>query len=90
MATKKTTPVANIFDFSDLESIESEWQGLPEYNQPHNGAFRQIVVEFDNDEDVEEFGNLIGQSLTEKTKSLWFPPRDRNDVADLFWVSTIE
>ena len=63
---------------------------MPEYNQPNNGAFRQIVVEFDNDEDVEEFGKLIQQSLTEKTKSMWFPPRDRNDVVDLFWVSTIE
>jgi hypothetical protein len=90
MATKKIKPVAGIFDFSGLESIESEWQGMPEYNQPNNGAFRQIVVEFDNDEDVEEFGKLIQQSLTEKTKSMWFPPRDRNDVVDLFWVSTIE
>ena len=87
MATKKIKPVSDIFDFDDLESVDVEWRGMPEYNQPNNTAFRQIVVEFDNDKEVEAFAELLEQSVTEKTKSLWYPPRDKNIVVDLFWVA---
>lgn len=87
MATKKIKPVADIFDFDDLESVDVEWRGMPEYNQPNNTAFRQIIVEFDDDKEVEAFAELLEQSVTEKTKSLWYPPRDKNIVVDLFWVS---
>jgi hypothetical protein len=87
MATKKIKPLPDIFDFDDLESIDVEWRGMPEYNQPNNTAFRQIIVEFDNDKEVEAFAELLEQSVTEKTKSLWYPPRDKNIVVDLFWVA---
>ena len=87
MATKKIKPPADIFDFDDLESVDVEWRGMPEYNQPNNTAFRQIIVEFDNDKEVEAFAVLLEQSVTEKTKSLWYPPRDKNIVVDLFWVA---
>lgn len=90
MAKKKITQLADIFEFDDLESIEMEWRGMPEYNQPNNTAFRQIIVEFDNDDQVKVFADLVQQSVSEKTKSLWYPPRDKNNVVDLFWISTIE
>jgi hypothetical protein len=58
---------------------------MPEFNQPDNGAFRQIIISFDDQEGVDKFAALIGQSLTKKTKSLWYPPRPTNKVVDLFY-----
>jgi hypothetical protein len=85
--SKKPTFTTSVFDFDDLESPETEWRGMPEFNQPDNGAFRQIIVSFDDQAGVDAFEKLIGQTLTDKTKSLWFPPRERNNVVDIFYVS---
>ena len=85
MATKKIKPVADIFEFDDADEHETEWRGMPEFNQPDNGAFRQIIVSFDDQAGVDAFAKAIGQSLTPKTKSLWYPPRETNRVVDLFY-----
>jgi hypothetical protein len=85
MATKKKI-VNPLFEIDDDDEYETEWRGMPEFNQPDNGAFRQIIVSFDDQDGVDSFAKAIGQSLTNKTKSVWYPPRERNNVADLFWV----
>lgn len=66
----------------------TEWRGMPEFNQPENGAIRQIIVSFDTEEGIEEFSKLVGQNITKKTKSIWFPKREKNDVVDLFYVNS--
>lgn len=86
MATKKIKPPADIFEFDDADEHETEWRGMPEFNQPDNGAFRQIIMSFDDQAGVDKFAKLIEQDLTPKTKSLWFPPRPTNWVSDLFYV----
>lgn len=78
----------DVFEFPDEDHWEDQWRDMPEFDQPENGAFRQIIVSFDDQEGVNKFANLIGQSLTEKTKSIWFPERERNNVVDLFWFDT--
>lgn len=85
MAKKKIKPPADIFEFDDADEYETEFRGMPEFNQPDNGAFRQIIISFDDQDGVDKFEALIGQSLTKKTKSLWFPPRATNKVVDLFY-----
>jgi len=74
-----------LFEIDDREEWEIEWRGLPEFNQPDNGAFRQIIVSFEDQEGVDKFAKLISQTLTEKTKSVWFPDRPINKVVDLFY-----
>lgn len=88
MAKKKAT-VSTIFEFDD-DDAEDQWSGMPEFNQPDNGAYRQIIVSFDDEAGVRKFAELIGQHLTEKTKSIWFPGRERNNVTDLFWFDRSE
>ena len=63
---------------------------MPAYQQENKSAQRQIIVSFDNDEQVAEFAKLMNQSITKKTKSLWFKARERNSVVDLFWKSEDE
>lgn len=82
--TKKKSIDTSVFEFDD-DTPETEWRGMPEYNQPFNGAHRQLIINFDSDEGVKEFSKLVSQQITDKTKSIWYPPRERNNVVDLFW-----
>lgn len=50
-----------------------EWDGMPEYNTDDIGAQRQIIISFKNDQAVRDFAELLKQTITDKTKSLWFP-----------------
>ena len=72
-------------DKSLEESPEVEWRGMPEFNQPDNAAFRQIIISFDDQAGIDQFEALLGANITAKTKSLWFPHRDKNNVVDLFY-----
>jgi hypothetical protein len=83
--------MTDIFDFDEQDdSHETEWRGMPEFNQEDNSAHRQIIISFEDDAGVEEFAKLINQNITKKTKSVWFPPREKNRVVDLFWFSENE
>ena len=69
--------------FLDIEeggtNAEEEWDNMPEFDQPDDTSFRRIIVHFDTPEDVAEFCSLIGQPDTGKTKSIWYPQKERND-----------
>jgi len=60
--------------FDDLpESWREEWKDMPEYVQEDLTPYRVLNVRFRNDEDVAAFEALMGQKITEKQKTLWFP-----------------
>jgi len=50
-----------------------EWQGMPEFHQEDLSSKRKIIVHFRSDEDVQTFSELVGQKITPKQPSLWFP-----------------
>lgn len=60
-------------------NVEDEWTGMPEFDQPDSTSFRKVIMHFENPDDVAEFFSIIGQSDTGKTKSAWFPEKERND-----------
>ena len=75
---------------SDLFEVEPEpehWRGMPEFVQEDNGPYRQVIVSLEDEQAVKDFFKLLGQSYTDKTKSVWFPDRPMNRVNDLFWFS---
>lgn len=51
----------------------NEWEGMPEFIQEKKEAYSKIIVRFDNEDDLQEFAKMIGQKLTNKTKSIWHP-----------------
>jgi ParB-like chromosome segregation protein Spo0J len=64
---------------------EELWDGMPEFhNEP--GAVRTLQVHFQTEESVDEFAGLIGQAITDKTKYVWFPPKERERAIDTEWV----
>lgn len=62
----------NLFDEVEFNAFD-EWKDMPEFVQGKQKPFAQITVRFRNQVDLEEFGRLIGQKVTPKTKSLWHP-----------------
>ena len=67
-----------------LEDIDPEllWQGMPEYNQEDKTAFQSIHLHFKTKEDVVEFAKLIEQTITESTRSIWYPQIEIERYAD--------
>jgi hypothetical protein len=57
----------------DRNEWETEWVGMPEFDQPANKPFSKILVRFETEDDLNEFSELIGQKLTPRTKSIWHP-----------------
>lgn len=57
----------------EVDDPTAEWIGMPEFVQSDLTPVRQIIVSFDSEEDCQKFAKLVGQKITEKTKSLWYP-----------------
>jgi hypothetical protein len=85
VSKSKTKPLAN--PLFEIEQDPEHWRGMPEFKQEDNGPYRQIIVSLEDETALKDFFKLIGQTYTDKTKSVWFPDRAMNRVSDLFWIS---
>lgn len=56
------------------------WRGMPEFEQQSGGAVRTLNIYFADEEHVAAFAELIGQNITDKTKGIWYPKRERVDA----------
>ena len=70
-------PASEIEDFD----AAAEWVGMPEYEKGEKPL--QLIINFANVEDREKFAKLVGSPVTDKTKSIWFPHRDKDDESSL-------
>jgi len=59
-----------------------EWVGMPEFDQKDKTSYQAIHVHFFDEEGVKAFAELIGQKLTPKTRSIWFPEAVIEHAAD--------
>ena len=66
----------------------AEWEGMPEYQHGDERPFRSLNVHFDSLEDVQEFGKLIGQEITDEAKWLWHPRQIRRVFMNERWESS--
>jgi hypothetical protein len=62
----------------DKINYEKEWEGMPEFKQDDKMPHRQIIISFENDNDIKRFSELLSQNITDKTKSLWYPKKEKN------------
>ena len=74
-----------LHDRNELDA-EQEWEGMPEFNQPDKMPYRQIIISFDKESDVQDFANIMNENITEKTKSFWFPKKQKNILKDKAYV----
>ena len=71
MTKKKDRKLQPFFEMP--EWWEGDWQGMPEFIQEDQGAYKSLIVNFETKEDMEEFMKLISQKFTFKTQSIWHP-----------------
>jgi hypothetical protein len=64
----------------------NEWRGMPEFVQEKKEPYSKIIVRFDSEEDLQAFAELIGQKLTNKTKSIWHPFKSHWGGAKKVWI----
>ena len=81
--TKNDIKQLDLFNNPVKSDWEKEWEDMPEFIQEKNSPFQQIIVSFKTEQNVKEFGILMKQSVTNKTKSIWFP-EERNKTPSLF------
>jgi len=69
----------NLFVMAGQEEEQTpyEWDDMPEFNQPSDESWKMINVRFRCEEDLLEFAQKIGQTVTKKTKALWYPALDK-------------
>lgn len=51
----------------------AEWQGMPEFVQRDLLPKKTLVINFANLRDMEQFAAMIGQTVNETTRSVWYP-----------------
>ena len=76
-------PQTNLF--GDAEPWEKTWEGMPEFVQDDFSPFKTIYVHFESYEDVKKFAELVGQSLTIKTRSIWYPEAEIGRMMNKRW-----
>lgn len=59
-------------DKNDL-NISEEWTDMPEFDQQDLRPYRQMIISFKSEKDIKDFAQLIKQTITDKTKSVWYP-----------------
>lgn len=69
------------------EKWQEEWKGMPEFVQEDLQPFQSIIVHFENRADMDKFAVLVGQKLTYKTKSIWYPAAEIATVSNKRYVS---
>ena len=67
----------------DVNDPNSEWIGMPEYHNKDMSAYRQIIVSFDDEESITEFSKLVDQTITDKTKYIWYPKKEKEEFKHL-------
>lgn len=86
--------LSGLFREDELERIlgtvvddpNGEWGGMPEFEQEDKTAFRSIYVHFKDQEAVNQFAELTGQKITEKTRFLWYPEIEIETYADKRYI----
>lgn len=58
---------------------ETEWQGLPQFEQDDQMPVKRLIVNFAHADDVALFARLVEQNITLATKSVWYPRQTRQD-----------
>jgi hypothetical protein len=57
-----------------------EWMGMPEFEQESLKHFHEIRIVFLKEADMSAFSALVGQTITEKTTSIFYPKKPKREI----------
>lgn len=81
----------NLFEENQVGKTDDwreEWKDMPEFVQNKQEPYAKIIFRFDNEESLQDFAKLIGQKLTNKTKSAWFPFKSHFQKTKMKWIDS--
>lgn len=64
-----------------------QWRGMPSYQQNDLESWKELKVHFKCRADLDAFAKLVGQKLTDETKSIWFPKAEITSYAGKLYES---
>ena len=78
--------LGKIINGFSVDDLDKEWTGMPAFKDKGE-AVRSLIIHFKTEKDIKKFCELIKQTITPKTKYIWFPERERPKIASLRFVS---
>jgi len=67
---------------------EKDWKGMPGFVMYDLSPWKTLKVHFATFEDVEQFAKHIGQRVTYRTPSIWYPPQEKARVVNVRFSGT--
>lgn len=58
------------------------WGDMPEFVQEDLAPIKQVIVNFDSEKDMQAFAELVGQTITMRTQSIWYPEAEIGHYAN--------
>jgi hypothetical protein len=62
------------------------WEGMPEFTHEDQTSLHKVIVHLASAEALRAFAGVVGQTITEKTRAIWYPAAERGTYADKRWV----
>ena len=71
-----------LFSEEELVPWIREWQGMPEFGEEPL-AYRTLRVHFETPDAILKFADLTEQKITDDTRSLWYPAKEKHDMKSI-------
>jgi hypothetical protein len=75
----------------DLLSVDPDWKekwkGMPDFEQRDESPWQTIPVHVRNREDRKKLAELLGQTITDDTRSVWFPKAEIRRYVDKLYAT---
>lgn len=68
----------------------AQWDGMPEYEHEDLTSKYRVIVHFADVEGLRAFAAAIGQTVTESTRAIWYPPAEIGRYADKLYAAEPE
>lgn len=75
--------------FEKQPSWKEHWQGMPEFEMRDLSPRQSIYVHFRNEADRQAFAELVKQTVTGQTRSIWFPKAEISKMMDKRYVDAV-
>ena len=83
---KKVLRQGKIIEVDPENDWKQEWLNMPEFENQDCSPVKSIKVSFASEEDIQKFAELIGQTVTMKTRTVWYPKAKKLvDVREVYY-----
>lgn len=69
---------------------KEHWKGMPEFEQKNLAPWKTVYVHFENRSDMKSFADLVGQTITLNTRSIWWPEAEIGKLIDKRYLEALE